>query len=38
MELQQMRTEIERRLAEKEEEIDNLRYHMYYFADNLLKI
>lgn len=30
MELQQIRAEIERKITEKDEELDNLRYHMYY--------
>jgi len=30
MELQQIRTEIERKIAEKDEEIDNLRYQIYW--------
>lgn len=34
MELQQIRTEIERKIAEKDEEIDNLRYQISQITDS----
>lgn len=35
MELQQIRTEIDRKITEKDEEIDNLRYQTYHVTDSL---
>lgn len=38
MELQQIRTEIERKITEKEEEIDNLRYQLFKITQRCINM